>query len=380
MVAGLRVLLVSDWFPGGPDDPSGSFVRAQALAVARAHDVAVLHLRDGAPGEGRPHLDDVRDGPLRVLRVRSGAPRVPRTALSAWAVLAALRRLRRGGFRPDLLHAHEPGAGLAALLGARRPRRPVVVSEHASALALGEVRGAGLRVARIALSRADLVCPVSDVLRDALAAQGLGRRFRVVPNPVDTDRFAPGAPPAGGVPRIVAVANLVPVKGVAELVEAAGLLAAGGAEFRLDLVGDGPERERLAARAAALGLGERLVLHGALPVERVAALMRESAFAVVPSRYETFSVVVSEALASGLPVVATAAGALPGRIHAGNGLLCPPRDAAALAAAMERMLAGHGAYDRAAIAAAIRAELSPEAIAGRWSAIYAELTEAIRRS
>ena len=256
----------------------------------------------------------------------------------------------------------------------------MVVSEHASALALGEVRGAGLRVARIALSRADLVCPVSDVLRDALAAQGLGRRFRVVPNPVDTDRFAPGAAPAGGPPRIVAVANLVPVKGVAELVEAAGLLAARGAEFRLDLVGDGPERERLAARAVALGLGERLVLHGALPVERVAALMREAAFAVVPSRYETFSVVVSEALASGLPVVATATGALPGRIHAGNGLLCPPRDPAALAAAMERMLAGHGAYDRAAIAAAVRDELSPEAIAGRWSAIYAELSEAIRRS
>ncbi len=92
------------------------------------------------------------------------------------------------------------------------------------------------------------------------------------------------------------------------------------------------------------------MLHGALPAERVAALMRDASFAVVPSRYETFSVVASEALACGLPVVATAAGALPERIHAGNGLLCPPRDPRALADAIERMLGAHGGFDRAAIA------------------------------
>ena len=314
MVPRLRILLLSDWFPAAPGDPAGSFVRAQALAVAEAHEVVVLHLRDGAPGEGRPRLEDGRDGPLRVLRVRSGLPHVPRTALSAWAVRAALRRLRRDGFEPDVLHAHEPGAGLAALVGSRRPRRPVVVSEHSSALALGQVGGAGLRVARLALGRADLVCPVSDTLRRALAAQGLGRRFEVVPNPVDTELFVPGEP-AGR--RIVAVANLVPVKGVMDLVEAAGLLSR---DFRLDIAGDGPERPRLAARIAELGLQDRVVLHGALPAERVAALLRDASLAVVPSRYETFSVAVSEALACGLPV------------------------------------------------------------AGRWSAIYAGLTESIRRS
>jgi glycosyltransferase involved in cell wall biosynthesis len=370
MVAGLRVLLVSDWFPDGPGDPAGSFVRAQALAVARAHEVVVLHLRDGAPGEGRPRLEDFDDGPLRVLRIRNGVPGLPRTALAGWGVLAALRRLRREGFDPGLLHAHEPGAGLAALVGARRPARPVIVSEHASGLALGQVRGVGLRVARIALGRADLVCPVSDALRRALAAQGLGRRFAVVPNPVDTDRFAPGHPPPGD-PQVVAVGALVPVKGMAELVEAAGMLTA---PFRLHIAGEGPERDRLAARIVALGLQERVVLHGALPAEAVAALLRDASFAVVPSRYETFSVAVSEALACGLPVVATAVGALPERIGEANGLLCPPGDPAALADAIGRMLARHRDYDRAAIAADVRARLAPEAVAARWSAIYAGVT------
>lgn len=381
MVLRLQILLVSDWFPAAPGDPAGTFVRAQALAVARAHDVVVLHLRDGGEGEGRPRLEDVRDGPLRVLRVRSGVPRVPRTALAGWAVLAALRRLRREGFAPDVLHAHEPGAGLAALLGARwlaRPgeRPPVIVSEHSSALALGQVDGVGLRVARLVLGRADLVCPVSDALRRALAAQGLGRRFAVVPNPVDTDLFVPGRPPAGE-PRIAAVGALVPVKGMAELVEAAGLLAP---PFRLDIAGDGPERARLAARIAELGLQDRVILHGGLPADGVAALLRDASFAVVPSRYETFSVAVSEALACGLPVVATAVGALPERIGEGAGLLCPPGDPAVLADAIARMVARHRTYDRAAIAAGVRDLLSPAAVAARWSAIYAERSELIRRS
>jgi glycogen(starch) synthase len=104
--------------------------------------------------------------------------------------------------------------------------------------------------------------------------------------------------------------------------------------------------------------------------------MRRASFAVVPSRFETFSVVASEALACGLPVVATAAGALPERIHAGNGLLCPPRDPGALADAIERMIGAQGGFDRAAIAAEVRAELSPEAIGARWSAIYAAVAGA----
>ena len=313
-----------------------------------------------APGEGRPHLDDVRDGPLRVLRVRSGAPRVPRTALSAWAVLAALRRLRRGGFRPDLLHAHEPGAGLAALLGARWPRAPSAPwscpsTRLRSPWGRCAARACAWRGSRCA--RADLVCPVSDVLRDALAAQGLGRRFRVVPNPVDTDRFAPGRPAGGGVPRIVAVANLVPVKGVAELVEAAGLLAAGGAEFRLDLVGDGPERERLAARAAALGLGERLDApwRAARGARRGAdARRRPSPSSRAGTRRSPSS--VSEALASGLPVVATAVGraARAGSTRA-PGCCARPATRRARRRRWSACSPRHRAYDRAAIAAAIRA-------------------------
>jgi glycosyltransferase involved in cell wall biosynthesis len=368
----VRILVVSDWYPERPGDPSGSFVRNQALAIARRHEVAVLHLAPPHPGGGRARLRlaDERDGALRTLRLRRAAG-LPLSAGNLAAVVLALRRLRGEGFEPDLLHAHEAGAGFAAVAVGRPLRLPVVISEHFSGFALGQVHGVAARVARIAFARADLVCPVSVDLRERMEADGWPGRFRVVPNVVDVKRFTPAGEPPDGQPRMVAVAALRPVKGVADLIEAAGLVAREGADFRLDLVGDGPLREQLAERVRVLGLEEHITLQGTRSADEVAALMRAAAFAVVPSVWETFSVVLGEAMACGLPVVATDVGGMSERVHAGNGALVPPRDPLRLAEALTEMLARHRDYDRAAIAAEVRERYAPAAVAAQWEAIYA---------
>ena len=376
MVARLRVLLVTDWYPDDATGSAGSFVRQQALAVARDHEVCVLHLRGRRQAERRLRLEEESDGPLRVLRVRHGFPPMPRTAVGVLAVAAALRRLGR---RPDILHAHEFGAGFAAVVLGRLVRRPVVISEHSSEFALGGIDGAAAWVARRAFAAADLVCPVSESLRAQLEQGGWGGRYEVVPNVIDTERFTPGSV-VESPPRVVAVAAMRPVKGVADLVEAVGLVAGRRADFRVELAGDGPLLAPLQDRARARGLDERLSFRGALARDEVAALMRGAAFAVVPSRWETFSVVLGEAMACGLPVVATAVGGMPERIHASNGIVCPPRDPAALAAAFERMLDEHHRYDRRAIAAELRERLSPEAMARRWTAIYRQVAAGARRA
>ena len=135
------------------------------------------------------------------MRLRSG--RFPSlTAANLWATTAALRRMRAAGGLPHLLHAHETGAGLAAVVAGRLLRRPVVVSEHSSDFATGDVTGVTARVARLVFAGADLVCPVSESLRANLAEGGWGGRYRVVPNIVDTDRFLPpSSPPPDDPPR-----------------------------------------------------------------------------------------------------------------------------------------------------------------------------------
>jgi len=372
-VAVVRVLVVSDWYPQGPADPSGGFVRTQALAVSARHEVTVLHLAAPRPGGGLPRVEEAAGEPLRTLRLRRGAG-LPLTAGNLAGTALALRRLRREGRAPELLHAHEVGAGVAAVAAGRALGLPVVVSEHFSGFALGAVAGVAARMARLTFAGADVVCPVSASLRERLEADGWPGRFRVVPNVVDTDRFAPAAGAPDGPARIVAVGSLAPVKGMEVLVEATGLLAARRPDFRLELIGDGPLRETLAERVRELGLGERVTLHGALPTSEVAALMRGAAFAVVPSLMETFSVVLGEAMACGLPVVATAVGGMPERVHEGNGVLVPAGDPRSLAEAMDGMLGRHASYDRAAIAAEVRARLSPAAVAAQWEEVYDEVT------
>ncbi len=322
-------------------------MREQALTVAAGNEVVVLHLADRRVGAGLPHLEEEMDGPLRTLRVRHGAPPAPRTVVNLWAVAAAVRRLRHTGFDPDLLHAHEFGAGLAAVVAGRLLRRPVIVSEHFSGFARESVHGTAALVGRRTFASADLVCPVSESLRATLEEGGWPGRFRVVPNSIDTDLFVPPAVRSTvAPPRIAVVAALEPVKGVGHLVEAAAILGRRGAEFRIEIAGSGSLRPVIAARARALELGDRLVLRGQQDRTGVVALLQGASFAVVPSEWETFSVVLGEAMACGLPVVATAVGGMPERIHAGNGILCRARDPAALADALERIAVGASSHDQ----------------------------------
>lgn len=333
----------------------------------------MLHLRRPLnPGPPR-QLEEIRDEPLRVMRLRSGRFSTITTA-NLWATTAALRRLHHRQELPHLLHAHEVSAGLAALLAGRALRIPVVVSEHSSDFATGDVTGVAAHVARLVFAGAEVVCPVSESLRLNLAGGRWGGRYQVVPNSVDTDRFrlSRSSPPKEP-PVILTVAALDPVKGIEELVEALALLRSRQARFRAVLAGDGVLAGRIAAKVEQLRLGDHLTLLGSVPHDEIPTLMHAAAFLVIPSRWETFSVAASEATACGLPVVATAVGALNERIHAGNGLLCPPRDPVALATAIETMLGSYLAYDRRAIAAEASETYSPAAIADRWEGIYAEV-------
>jgi glycosyltransferase involved in cell wall biosynthesis len=378
-VAGLRVLVVSDWYPDDPNAAAGSFVRQQALAAARASDVTVLHLRRGVAGEGRPRIADDRDGPLRTLRVRGSPAKLPITAGNVVAVALALRRMRREGRAPQMVHAHEFSAGFAALVAGRLLGLPLIVSEHSSAFALGGLDRVSRGLARRTFAAADLVCPVSEAQRVVLERHGWHGRFEVVPNVVDTELFQPALTGDREGGRIVVVASLVPVKGIADLIEATGMLQALRSDFRVDLVGDGPLRADLERRAREIGLGSRLKFHGALGREAVARLVQGAGFAVVPSRFETFSVVLSEAMASGLPVVATAVGGMPERVHEGNGILCRAGDPPALRDAIAQMLDTQRDYDRAAIAAEVRSQLSPDVLGARWTELYRAVLGSRRR-
>lgn len=199
-------------------------------------------------------------------------------------------------------------------------------------------------------------------------AESIGRRAVVVPNPVDAEEIRAlagnGPPPESFV--VSAAGRLTPYKGYDVLVEALALAGPRLGEWRLRLAGDGPRRNALGRQVTRLGLAGRVELLGF--VENPYPMLRASSVFVQPSRSEGFGVGIVEALALGVPVVATASGG-PEEVLAGGryGLLVPPDDPAALAEALVRVSSDEvlrktlsesadeavARYDPAAVASAI---------------------------
>lgn len=281
-------------------------------------------------------------------------------------------------FRPDVIHGYLFGANLFAALAGRLCGVPVVCVAKRNVDAFETPRQ--VAVQRLAHALATHVTAVSEEVAKSSMALGVPRaRITVIENGVDVSRFdgRAGAPPAdlpsaaAGVPRIGSVGCLAPRKDYGTLLEALARLAAAGRVFQAVLVGDGPERAALAAHAAALGLADRVAFLG----ERgdVDRLLPAFDVFVLSSREEGIPNALLEAMAAGRACVATRVGGNAEVLADGRtGWLVPPRDPAALAAALADALEhpAEAARRGAAARAAAVAERSIEAMVRRHEAFY----------
>jgi glycosyltransferase involved in cell wall biosynthesis len=374
----VRVLVLPKWYPWPQRPVFGVFCREHARAAARHHDVVVLAFTPEAMGGLRLFRawEDEAE-PLRTLRLVYRRPRLRPLAMATQLVgmMSLLRGLRRAGWSPDVIHAHVFEAGVPAILLARWLKCPVVVSEHFTAFQRGLVKGTDLRLARAVFRAADVVCPVSEDLRRQLTAVEPRGRYRVVPNAVDTSVFHPPASPTPPGLRLLNVASLDGKKGHAELLTAVARLRADGRQVELDVVGEGELRGALEARARELGLDGAVRFLGSRLPAQVAALMREADVFVLASRFENLPVVLLEAMASGLPAVATSVGGVGEIIDETTGELVAPGDAQQLAAAIAGVLDRRASFDPAALHARATARYGLDAIGDVWDGVYRDLAK-----
>jgi glycosyltransferase involved in cell wall biosynthesis len=196
--------------------------------------------------------------------------------------------------------------------------------------------------------RADLVVTISEFNRRLIeracggAAAG---KVHVVRCGVDLGAFAPAPRRPPAIPTFACVASLRPYKGHEVLIEAAALLRREGLDLRLVLVGEGTRRRAIEAHVARAGLSEVVRLRGALPHEEIPAVLAGATALVLPSvtardgQMEGIPVALMEAMAAGVPVVASRLSGIPELVRDGEtGLLVPERDPVALAAALERLV------------------------------------------
>jgi glycosyltransferase involved in cell wall biosynthesis len=277
-------------------------------------------------------------------RVLAGWPRGRGRLLPA---LWSLRRLLRG---TDVVHAHGHQAGLLTVLLAatlRRRNRPVVVvTWHNAVLGSGPRRRLLGVAEKVQARRADLVIGASqDLVERARRLGSTTARLAEVAAPLPrTDRsaavpesagFREPADPAHDGPVVLTVSRIAPQKRLDVLVEAAALLAARVPGVRWLVAGDGDAALLAELERRSTELTAPVTFLGARP--DVPKLMSTADAFALPSGWEARALVVQEAMAAGLPVVATAVGGLPELLGA-TGLLVPPGDPQALADALERLL------------------------------------------
>jgi glycosyltransferase involved in cell wall biosynthesis len=386
----MKVLFLTDWYPTRDRIANGVFVREHAKAVrASGVEVTVMHIPSqtgmgrGLWGMAQERDEELTEG-IATYRVShrsirfGGRLRRLSTALSyplyIWSVVRACRRLRAGGYRPDVIHAHIFSAGVPAVVVGKLTGTPVVITEHYSAFPRRTLSRASVRMARFAFGNAARVLPVCLFLQKAIEAYGIRARFEIVPNTVDTAVFYPANGPArgDGPKRLLFVGNLEPteIKGFPTLLAALTLLGERRRDWSLDVVGDGPTRAEYERRVAESPVSAAISFRGAIKKGEVAELMRGSDMLVLPSRFENLPCVVIEAMASGLPVVSTTVGGIPELMSERDGILVAPDDPIALADALDRVLSNPDAFDRAGISARAQARYGLPAVGAQLRAGY----------
>jgi len=339
----------------------------------------------------RAHLDHVvitpaGDGPVRA-RFPVGVPVIPMAEQhrpDQWNALRMARLFR--SLRPDIVHSRNWSC-VDAIIGARLAGVPIVIhSEHGREASDPEGRDRVRRLGRRVLSpMVDQFVTVSrDLARWLVEDVGLPRR-KVLPicNGVDTYRFCPGGRQVAratlgiGPERIVigTVGRLDPVKDQAGLLRAFSRIADDPRALLL-IAGEGPCRAELEATVSALGLDGRVRLLGERDdVPHVLAAM--DVF-VLCSIGEGISNTILEAMATGLPVVATRVGGNPELVVDGNtGFLVVPRSPAALAAPLRRYLEDPGlvAHHGRSARDLAEAEFSLERMVGAYEELYERLLD-----
>ena len=305
--------------------------------------------------------------PCRALDLRSKAD------VLRMAVLPGL--LARGGF--DVVHAWLFHANILARLLRPFARCPVLSSERGV-----EREKTALRVwvDRVTSPLTDLVLVNARAIAQVLETRERldPAKIRVLENGVDLSRFQPALPPSGP-PRLICVARLDPIKAHGDLLAALPPLIARWPGLTLDLVGEGPMRPALEAEARRLGVQASVRFLGART--DVPELLAQAHVFVLASLSEGMPGSVLEAMASGLPVVATRVGGTPEIVDEGRtGLLVPPGDPVALSKALSVVIEDPQLAGDYAEAGARRARerFTREAFIRRHEALYEEVAR--RRS
>lgn len=376
----MKIFFVSRGWPSVREPQWGNFECDQALALSKiGHQVVVLSV------DARFRRYHRKYGITH--EIHGDIPHYNLFAGSVWG--KALRkisvnlhiRVRRFFFMrlfekvimqegvPDLIYAHYLGSSSMALAAKQKYNIPVVGIEHWSELGYANIKSDVKLWAGKVYKNLDCLLTVSSALRENIL-KNFGMNSIVVNNMVGQEfRYVPAENNEGKV-RFVTTGNLLPVKGFDNLIKAFDRLQLPTDTWSLNIIGSGKDYDSLQKLIDNLALGKNVFLCGRKSRDGVIGQLQNSDVYVMSSRSETFGVAAIEALACGLPVVATDCGGARDFLTERNGLLCKVNDVHSLSEAILHMYKTHRSYNRQKISEECLKRFSSEAIGKQLENIF----------
>lgn len=369
----MKILFVTPWYPDEERPNSGIFIRGQAVALAKEHEVVVIALKVDYTHFGFSAFTSTQSFNNGVAEHRLVIARSLPFYNQFNYLRLALKFATDVGTRlkPDIIHTSIGYPG--AVLGWRLSKAlgvPFVFTEHTRPR--NNFRSFWHKFATVAgMKRASEIMAVSSALANEIAPL-VGRQPVIVPNIVDDKKYR-------GVRTVIATPWQIGfiggmntnVKGLDILLRAVAKIEQ---PFFLHICGDGTLMPVYKNLAVELGVDSRCKFYGFIDPVQIPGFFEGIHFLVCSSRYETFNVSLIEAMACGLPVVSTKCGGPEDFVSRESGILCEKENAAALAEAVTAMMQEYSRFSPQTLRE-VASRFRPEAIVKKLEAVY---TSAIR--
>lgn len=383
----LHILFLPRWYPNRYDPMPGLFIRRHAEAVSKYARVTVVYVHASEKGNAgfevvitdEPELSTV------VVYFPFSKSKVFNVLRFFRANLLGIRIVKKTRGLPDITHVHVL-TRLALIAWWLRLRHgiPFMITEHWSRYIPGrnEFKGVAKKwLTRFLVRNASMVTTVTRNLAEAMMGHGLyNTDYRILPNVVDTELFKPRIDKNNDLKCIIHVSCFEDrSKNISGLLRVLKQLSAKRDDFECILVGDGMDFEAMKLLAKALGLMGKIRFTGLLEGTHLASTMASADFLVLFSHYENLPVVIPEALACGLPVVASRVGGIAEVVDHNSGLLVEARQESALLQALDYMLDHFTDFNPAVLREKIVENNSPDAVGKLLHGWYLQVLNNERR-
>lgn len=374
----MNIFIISRGYPSVKDPQWGNFETDQARALAKCgHKVTMLSIDVRySTLKNRLGITKIEENGVVSYSLNLG-PWVISKVLSVnlyyWICKKLLLKLyemivKQEGI-PELIYSHYQDLSLSALGIKEKYKIPVVGLEHWSALGLNEIPKIAIKHGRYVYKNLDKVLVVSDFLKRKIKTV-FNIDSEIVNNIVGDQFNYKGYINNTGIINFVLVGNLIPRKNFDIVIRAVKEIVGQHNNIKFTIVGDGPEREHLKELIKEYELVDYIQLIGRKSRERIVELLQKADVFILSSSSETFGVAAVEALACGVPVIATDCGGTKDFMDKDNGLLIPVNNIEAMCAAIIHMIRHHKEYNRRNIADNCKKKFSSESIGRQLSFIF----------